>query len=295
MAGLPDESTARKAIAPSGPADEYGLSEPVESARLVPPAPSRHLTGLRADALEAAPCPGPTRFPFFVGVFDFPFQPRTVAAWLLMSLGMTVSLLGVVWCIWLVEIGLMVAARCFAMPVFLVGLLSFSYAAACCLEVIEVTAAGYDEVIDWPSGLWRDWLWTLVPAVYMLALAMAVGSIAARLLFLPALVGIGLGAHLLFPVFLVSSIESGSPTTLVSWTALRGFVSVWWGWGFFYVETGVLLALWGVATIAVFPLQPFVAVLVATPMLGAVALIYSRLVGRLLWCYAQAAERERDA
>ncbi len=291
MAELPDESSARKAMEPYDLADEYGVSEPVERPRVLPPAPSSLRTGLRAEAAEREPRTEPGRFPFFAGIFDFFLYPRTIAAWLLMSLGMTITALGFVLCIWLLEVGLLIAARCFAMPVALIGLLSFSYAAACCLKVIEVTAAGYDEVEEWPSGLWRDWVWILIPAAVMLALAMAAGSIAAGLLSLPSWVGIGLGAHLLFPVFLVSSLESGSATTFVSWTALRGFVAVWWAWGLFYIETGVLLALWGVATVAAFPLEPFLTTLVAMPILGAVALVYSRLVGRLLWCYAQAAER----
>jgi hypothetical protein len=74
---------------------------------------------------------------------------------------------------------------------------------------------------------------------------------------------------------------------LVSWTVLRNMVPIWWGWLFFYAETGVLFLLWLVPTVVLFIFQPFVIVLLSAPVLAAVVLIYFRLIGRLAWCMAE--------
>jgi hypothetical protein len=195
--------------------------------------------------------------------------------------------LGVVFFFWLAGSGMLIGARCFALPVFLISMISFSYTSVCCLAVIETTAEGYDDVVDWPSGFWRDWFWTLLPALGMLALAMAIGTIFAEIANVSSWLPSVLAVYFLFPIFVLSAIEAGSPMAVVSWTVLRNMAPVWWGWLLFYVETGALFLLWLAPTVVAFFFEPFVTVLVAGPFFAALVLIYARLLGRLAWCIVE--------
>jgi hypothetical protein len=124
----------------------YGLSEPAAPIRRPPPMvrPSILERAEEVQATEQAR-PAPTRLPFLLGVFNFPWYLRTMAAWGMISIGLTISLLGVVVCIMLADMGFgVIAVRCFGVPVMLIALLSLSYASACSLTVIETTAEGYD-------------------------------------------------------------------------------------------------------------------------------------------------------
>jgi hypothetical protein len=275
--------------------DTYAVSEPVAPVKpvqrspRVPAAPSileRAEAAREREAEEARPVP--TRLPFLVGVFNFPWYLRTMAAWGMISIGLTVSLLGVLFCIYLDDQGVgVLAVRTFGVPVLLVATLTLSYASACCLTVIETTAEGYDEVIDWPSGFWRDWFFTMLVVLVMIALAMAIGGMIGKWLDIGIWVPAGVSAYLLFPLFAMSTLEAGSPMAIVTWPVLRSFWSVWWAWLLFYVETGVVIALWVALTVGTFGSHPWAMSFIVAPLLGAVMLIYARLIGRLAWCFGE--------
>lgn len=288
---LPREERNRRQVRPPADDDTYGLSEPVAPVkRPPPPIPS---TLAQAETLEAGePAPEPTRLPFLVGVFSFPWYFRTVAAWGMISLGLTVSLLGVVLCLYLADLGMgAVAVRCFGVPVMLIATLSLSYASACCVTVIETTAEGYDKVIDWPSGMWRDWFFTMLGVLGILALSLAVGGVLGTWMGIGTWLPAAWSAYVLFPIFVVSTLEAGSLKVLVSRPVLRSFRSLWWGWLLFYVETGALIAGLAALTVAGFGSQPWAAAFVVGPLLAALMLIYARLIGRLAWCLGEYGDR----
>lgn len=301
-----DESTPRPKAKPTPVDDEYGVkeddayavSEPAVPVRrpAVPPRPSILERSEEESEKEVERRhPEPTRLPFLMGVFNFPWYLRTVAAWGMIAIGLTATLLGVVVCIYFADMGFgVVAVRCFGVPVLLVATLTLSYTSASCLTVIETTAEGYDEVIDWPTGFWRDWFFTFVAVLVFLALSAGIGGILGKVMEIGVWVSAGVSAYLLFPVFILSTLEAGSPTALVSWPVVRSFWTVGWAWVLFYAETGVLIAIWAVPTVAFFQPHPWATSLFSGPLLGAVMLIYARLIGRLAWCFGEYGDREPD-
>ncbi len=293
---LPGDDPGRRGGKPPADDDTYGLSEPVEPVQPPPPTFRPSILESRRSILERAeepkadrqPRPATTRWPFLVGVFNFPWYLRTFAAWALISIGLVLALVGVVVVIMLADMGFpFIAIRCFAPAVGLVAAITLSYASACATTVIETTVAGYDEVIDWPAGDWREWFWAFFGALTLAGVATAIGFVIGKGLGVNAWAAGGVAVFVLFPIFAFSALESGSPAVLVSWPVLRSFGTVWWAWLFFYLETGVLIGAWVAATAFFFVPHPWLTSLVAGPLLGAVIFIYARLIGRLLWCYGE--------
>ena len=206
----------------------------------------------------------------------------------MISIGLALVLVGVVTVIVLTDMGFPgIAIRCVAPAVLLVAVVTLSYVSACAMTVIETTVAGYDEVIDWPTGDWREWFWAFFGALTLAGLGMALGFMLGKGLGLNAWAAGGVCSFVLFPIFAFSAMESGSPMMVISWPVLRSFATVWWAWLFFYVETGAIVGGWVALMCAFFVPHPWVTSLVAGPLLAAVIFIYARLIGRLVWCYGE--------
>ncbi len=228
------------------------------------------------------------------GCSRFPCYLQTLGVWGLIALGLTLSVLGIVFCIWLVDAGLTLAARCFAGPIAWIVLLSTSYTSGCFLAVVQGTSEGYDVIDDWPYGDWREWVWSLrytaVALVFTLLVAAGVG-------WLTSLAGTWIPAFaagfFVYPILLLSALETGSPLSLYSRPVLGSLKSLWWGWAIVYAESGLLLAAWTWYVLAEFPWAPFRTVAVAGPLLAAILLIYARLLGRLVWRAQPANTRRR--
>ncbi len=287
----PEQKKGHRIAPPSVQDDEYGLREEPESLPRPTVPEFRPRPGLGLGEEEEEPPPGPPKLLFFTGVFTFPWRLRTLAAWLWISFALIVPALGLVFCIWLVDIGATIGLRFFLPPTVLVGALSLSYTAAACMIVIERTSQGYDDVIEWPEGMWREWVFTLLAGACILALPMAIGTVIGKLTIAPLWPSILLSVHFLFPVFLLSSLDTGYLLAPLSWNVLRSFLGLWWAWGLFYLETGALFGVWLVATKAAFAEHPVVTVLIAMPLLAAAILIYFRLFGRLAWCLAEYSDK----
>ena len=87
---------------------------------------------------------------------------------------------------------------------------------------------------------------------------------------------------LLFPVLLLSAMESDSYLVPISPPVLRSLGSNPGAWFGFYIVSGILLA--AASAVAIEGLKYFSpGLLLAGPLLGAVGLIYCRLLGRLAW------------
>jgi len=267
---------------------DYGVSAPVER----PPLETHY--GKAQAELRTQPVSPPPRWTFLSGVFSFPWYPSSIARWVYLSLGcilvgeLPVAILllsGVgngegIGSIAVLSLGF------FAMTLFWLSLWTFAYAAACCLAVVQDTAAGNDEVLSWPEPNWKDWVWKLLYVGYMLVLAALPGQLLAWSIpnpsfpfWIPPLGTI----FLLFPLFTLCSQEADSPWVPLSPIVLRTMVTLWWGWLTFYAESAVLAAGWlGLFWLGIFR-HPYLTMLVASPLLSALLLIYARLLGRLAW------------
>jgi len=273
--------------------DVYAIREPEEppAERMMRPLARRVELEPPEEAEQPFSPPPVLILSFVYGVFAFPWYPQTVAAWGLVSIGATLTAEGVVFCFWLADIGMGMAVRAFGPAVLLVGTFCLSYTSACFSTIIEQTAEGGERIEQWPSGLWRDWFWTMPFTLGMLLPPLVVVAILARLAGVESDWPYAVAAWLAYPVLLLSALESGSPLAPASAVVLRSLRSVWWGWAVVYAVSAAMGLAWYGAVRETFPYRPFAATLLAAPAATAALFIYARLLGRLMWC---AGQRELD-
>jgi hypothetical protein len=204
-----------------------------------------------------------------------------------MSLGLIIGSEMVLLAYWMGSSGGARFAHPFALAALWTLAFALSFASAWCLAVIEQTSLGYDTIEEWPMMDWRERFCTFPTTLGMLGVALAIGGGIQALGIAPSPYAMLTVAFFLYPVLLLSALENGSPLSPLSRVIRRSLVNVWWAWGLFYVETGVLLVVWALAVVPEFPYQPFAVTLFAMPPLAAIFLIYARLLGRLIWCIGQ--------
>lgn len=254
------------------------------------PPPMEMSTYAATTSVYVRPESKPPRWTFFSGVFNFPWYPGTLRRWIVLSALLLVLGEFVAGLKHLMESGGGaiggVAMAFFALPLVWLSLWSGSLAAACSFAIIQDTAAGNDEVVNWPESNWREWFWRLLHAGYLLSIALVVGygiASVSRALNGPFWLPLAAVVYMLFPIIVLSSLEADSPWMPLSAAILTSMLTRAWAWGMFYLEASVLTA--GVlAPLAFgFLLAPFLAPLVAAPAVSAIVLINARLLGRLAW------------
>lgn len=231
----------------------------------------------------------PPRWTFFSGVFSFPWSEGVLPRWGFLAVGYTALLLLLAWIASMASqvsgyAGVTIAFL--ALPAIWIGLWTFSYSAACCLPVLTDTAAGMNRITNWPDPVWKEWMADLIYAAFIAALAIAVGYGVGKL---SDLLGGGFWiacvatSFLLFPVFLLSSLEADSAFVPLSGPILRSLVSLWWGWLLFYLFSAMLVG--GSSALPLIGARsfPWLAAFFAGPLTAAVLLILARLLGRLAW------------
>ena len=264
----------------------------------------RTLADLQAEIREE-PIPDPPRWTFFSRVFDFPWQGSALSRWAWMSLAWLATGVLVVFMHSLAveafaqgDNAKVITLAFFALPAIWIGIWTLSYSAACCVPVIMDTGNGNDRVSAWPEPNWREWALQLLHvgfvalAVQVLAIAIGRGT---EGLFGSVWPGALATLFLLYPIALLSSLETDSPWTPVSGPILKSLVTHWWAWLAYYPLAGGLAAAWlGLFVLGV-RWAPYLTVIVAAPLLAAVLLIESRLLGRLAWRASLVEEEEGKA
>lgn len=163
-----------------------------------------------------------------------------------------------------------------------------AYAAHCFLVVVENTAAGNDEV-TWPDEPFLDWFWKVFYLVWLAGLGVGLIwwpvrrlQLANDELKLPMqILAAVLGAWLLFPICLLSSLSANSVWAIVRWPVLRqlarnpGATAVFYGTSAALLAGGALLGAIGVIG------SPWWLLIGVGPLLAAALLIHARLLGRL--------------
>lgn len=174
------------------------------------------------------------------------------------------------------------------------GLLLFAAASAYLLAILQESAEGADRIENWPEAALLDWIFQCLNIVIAMSLALMAGTVVDRLLdhtgrhLVPGAV---LGLLGVFPIALLSVLESGSPFLPISMPVLHSLRYAWRGWAVFYVETVILVP--GAIAASVFALVRggLWAIVPAATLLVATCLIYFRLLGRLAWYCAETARR----
>lgn len=251
--------------------------------------------------------PALPRWTFFSGVFTMPWHPEAVVRWLYLSAGFAlwgVAGTGTLFC----ALGggpLLYGAFAFGKAFLWLTILVGGYCCSCCLAILADTEQGQDTIEGWPEPFWLDWFFDLlrVAAMQLTVAAVAfglaagvcvamghpptplVGSLASPAgagLRLPFVVPMAAAEFLLFPIVLLSTLDSGSIWMPFSATVLRSLGRAWWAWLLFYALSSVL-------TITLCLLAqcwtrlPWETTVLAGPIIPALLLVHARLLGRLAW------------
>jgi hypothetical protein len=168
----------------------------------------------------------------------------------------------------------------------ILGVMCFAFASACALAVVRDTANGLSKITSWPG---IDILDYLVEPLYLfnsICVSVLPGVALGWALARHGLPGGALGpvgALLLFPIVLLSMLESGSPLVIISGPVWRTFAVAGRGWAAFYLTSAALLAAGCLAAGAAAWIGGLSGTFVAAVATAAAWLIYFRLLGRLAW------------
>jgi hypothetical protein len=286
--------------------DESWLDE--ELARPTPAAPPLHQitaqqvreaehfaeAGTRFVRPDRPPDP---RWTFLTGVLTFPWYFTTLGVWAGMSFGLSLTLLlGQLTAILLASgasATVVVAGSAF-MGLAWAFVLTASYCAACCRPVIEETAAGADVITAWPGVNFREWTAEVWLPGWCVLLAAALGWGVLYLFELTNWTYAVAAAVVVFPLLLLSALETGSALVPYSPLVWRSLLFVCWAWGGFYAVTLAVTLPATMALQAGYPEHPWLTATAAGPALAALFLIESRLLGRLAWRIEQWANRRAE-
>jgi hypothetical protein len=90
----------------------------------------------------------------------------------------------------------------------------------------------------------------------------------------------------LFPLFLLSMSDEGSPLSIFSTTVWRSLLTARSLWiRFFLIAAGIVLT--ALISAAIAAVSPLVIGAVATAVVIALTMVYFRLLGRLAWCLTE--------
>ena len=246
---------------------------------------------------EVAGCTPPLRL-FLFGVFGFPLRLQTLGPFLALAVGAGAAVaafrLGI-WCgsadspnvdsstrvlLWN---GLLLSSVFGTMV-----LLAWTCAASAYgLTILRDTSHGCDAIEDWPRVLALEGLGASVYVVNALLLGTLPGLLATPLwhrLGVPGPLMIAIVAPALFPVFLLSMLETDSPTNPLSFPVWRSLWWAWRAWGLFYLISFAAVAT-VVAVLAVVTYYGGWAIDVfgAGVVIAMAWMVYFRLLGRLGW------------
>jgi hypothetical protein len=156
------------------------------------------------------------------------------------------------------------------------------YLSVCYLDVIESTSNGQTN-IDLLDADWKEWFWTLPASLGMLALSAAVGW--GLSLVLPVNVWwlVAISVFITYPIFQLSSLETGSPTAPLSLPVLGSLVKHPMAWLVLYaLSFAGVSAVWHVARLA-WRDPPYATMLVLGPVVTVALFFYAWLLGQLAY------------
>jgi hypothetical protein len=157
---------------------------------------------------------------------------------------------------------------------------AFGYLSVCYLEVVESTSNGRTN-IELTDTDWKEWFWTLPASLGMLALSAVAGWAVSLVLPANVWVLVGISVFVTYPIFQLSSLETGSPTSPVSMPILRSLVVHPFAWIALYaISFVVATGIWTVARLT-WRDPPYVTMLILGPVLTIAIFLYAWLLGQL--------------
>lgn len=261
----------------------------------------RYLTVDREAEQEPDPPAPPEGGWYLHGVFDFPWRPGAWARWTILSL-LFVPALGMAGLVMLLAGGGVNQGTTFVpylmLPLMWLCVWVLSYAAGCFVAIVQDTGSGDDEVSSWPEGDWRERVGTMLYIGLHFGLSLAAAATVAWPVgkLTEPLWGALTAAvltNLVFPLFVLSSLEAGSLVTPYSSMMFGSLLKTPGGWLVVSVESAVLLLASGALLGAGIYWLPVITLFVAAPVFATVIFILARLYGRLAWHIGQVEASER--
>jgi predicted Zn finger-like uncharacterized protein len=254
-----------------------------------PPVELDHLAVAKAQGiLRTRTVVETPKWTFFSGVFAYLWQGVNLTHWIAMSFGLSVS--GILSLTTAQYLGLggggltNLAAMGVPLMMLTIGLAlaTLAYCVASCLAVIQETADGHNEPQASSMAEWNEWIFLLLSVVSLWAASCALGYP------LSMVEAIGPAAFLVcgffvFPVLLLSALESESFFMPFSPPVLATLVRYWQVWLMFYLLTISTFAGWCFAMDWGIAQAPYMTVLLNGPVLAAMMLLDARWLGRLVW------------
>ncbi len=230
------------------------------------------------------------RWTFFSGVFLFPWRADVVLQWLYLSAGILVVGLLLAFIAGLyqqAEDGSKMGGIAMAFPaasLIWVTILTVTYGGACSWSVLRDTSAGTDTIEEWPTADWQVWVYPLLYLLYLASLAAAIGYAVQWAANTPPGLSQAIAAVVLTPVLLLSTLETGHVLSVFSGPVLGSLLRSWRWWALYYLLNTLLLVAAAAIVIGVNDAgSPYLAGVIAAPLLSATWLIAARLLGRLAW------------
>jgi hypothetical protein len=211
--------------------------------------------------------------------FVFSVAPATFLHVLLATIAVTFMFLALTLTYHMLHVDITVG-RIVGLSTGLITAAVLGYVSVCYLGIIESTSTGQTNV-DSLSSDWREWFWTLPASLGMFALSAAIGWLLS--LALPLNVWFLIAASLLvtYPIFQLSSLETGSPAQPLSLPVLASLVKHPMAWLVMYAISFVVINIvWLVVRVAWMD-PPYGTMLVLGPVVTVALFFYAWLLGQL--------------
>ncbi len=239
----------------------------------------------RGLIIDRTPPPRP-KWLYFSGVFGYPWRGVNLTRWIVMSVGLCV--LGFIGVEAASSVGILggrgensILAIFLIMFFVLSSAVTMSYVSAVCQEIIQVTADGLDLPSD--NGL-DDWAMYFFALLGMAGLWVGGGALGYPLTFVFGPIACVVSSMIVFPVLLLSALETGSFVIPISRPVFRSLLTYPSGWlGFYLLIAGLWTALFAGFALLFSSLGPFLAVFACSPLVAALMMISARILGRLAY------------
>ncbi len=250
------------------------------------------------------------RWPLVQGVITFMLEPGAIVYWAIFSIMGTVSASMIVLALFLGQtrsVATWAGSMLFGAAAFMLTIGFLIFNSTTCLAILQESAAGNKKIEEWPGLAVLEYFMEAFFVINSLMSAVAVawfisyplaGMETARAIV------IAVCFVVLFPILLLSMLESESFLVPVSLPVYAGMRRSWRTWFVFYVESMLMVfGLLGLVGLLAYMLDYYSAHVTIPIFLTAVSvcvapavlleMIYFRLLGRLAWVCDEDARREQ--
>jgi hypothetical protein len=167
---------------------------------------------------------------------------------------------------------------------------------AIALAIVYDSSEGNEEIHNWPTSLFMDWLTDLITFIIALLVSAVPGWLIAKVLGASLeTMAISMGASVLacLPITLLSQLANNSQWAVIAPPVLMSWVRRPLSWLGFWIHAASTAGLVAGAAYLAFAISGWFIILLAAVAVGAL-MYYCRVVGRLGWVIAETAPPEDD-